>query len=108
MSQLLTHQYEKFNATFVDGATAFDDKNSLFSPELLQSTVDSDNLALADGILLEPKYFEWNQETFLLSVCRVVSSASEYRETRTYDSEQTIVAATEAGWTFMGAIVTDL
>jgi hypothetical protein len=108
MSQLLKHQYEKFNATFATGAEAFTNKNSLFPPELEQATVESDDLALADGILLEPKYFEWNQETFVLNVCRVVSSASEYMQTRTYNSEETIVAATEAGWTFMGAIVTDL
>jgi hypothetical protein len=107
MAQLLTFQYEKNNATFASGEEAFADKNSFFSSEYTQSTIDSDNLALANGILLEPKYFEWDQDLFLLTVCRLVTSAEEYLTTRTYNTSEDPVLAAEAGWVFMGHVVQD-
>ena len=108
MPQLIKAQYEKHNAIFANAAEAYDDKNSLFTPELSQSVVDSNDAAIAAGILLEAIYPEWDQATFTLDVCKLTSSAAEYHDTRTSPTALCVDLAAEAGWTFLGLSVTDV
>jgi hypothetical protein len=107
MPQLLKVQYEKLNATFTNGEDAWADKNSMYPPGLWDSVQESNNNALAAGILLEPLYPEWDQETFTISICKLTSSAAEYRSTKTYDNNLCISAAAEAGWIYLGIITID-
>jgi hypothetical protein len=108
MPQLIKAQYEKHNAIFANAEEARADKDSLFSPELNESITESNNAALAAGILLEPTYPEWNQETFTLSICKLTSSAAEFESTRTYNTDLVVELAADAGWTSLGLSITDV
>jgi hypothetical protein len=107
MTQYVKEQYEKPGATFADGAAAWADKNSLYSPELEASAEDSNNNALAAGILTEPIHAEWVQSTFTVEICKHVTSLDAYLEARTYDPVAIKAAAAEAGWTYLGRTVQD-
>ena len=108
MAQLMRVQYEKIGAVFADGELAKDDKNSLFSAELQNSCNVSNNNALAAGILLEPIYYVWVQDTYLLDVCKLVTSKNDYEAAKTFSSADAIAAAELAGWTWLGTLVTDV
>jgi hypothetical protein len=108
MAQLMRVQYEKIGAVFADGELAKDDKNSLFSAELQNSCNVSNNNALAAGILLEPIYHVWVQDTFTLDVCKLVTSKAAYEDAKTFSSEEAVAAAELAGWTWIGTLVTDV
>ncbi len=108
MAQLMRVQYEKIGAVFADGELAKDDKNSLFSQELHDSCNESNNNALANGILLEPIYHVWVQDTFTLDVCKLVTSKAAYEAAKTFSSAAAIAAAGEAGWTYLGVLTTDV
>jgi hypothetical protein len=111
MSELLKVQYEKNNATFVDGNQAYADKNSLFPTELTDAIVNSSNAALAAGVLLEPFYYEWDQTTFTLTVNKHVTSQTEFNEIRVeygYNGTEAVDFAALAGWTYLGIIVTEI
>ena len=108
MAQLMRVQYEKIGAVFASGELAKDNKNSLFSPELQNSCNVSNNNALAEGILLEPIYHVWVQDTFTLDVCKLVTSKDAYETAKTFSGPATIAAAAEAGWTYLGILVTDV
>jgi hypothetical protein len=108
MAQLMRAQYVKIGAVFANGELAKDDKNSLFSQELQDSANQSNNNALANGILLEPIYHVWTQDTYTLYVCKLVTSKDAYEAARTFSSTDAILAAELAGWTFLGTLVTDV
>ena len=110
MSQLLKIQYEKDNAIFVDGNEAYANKNSLYPAELELSVTEGNNAALADGVLLEPITYEWDQETFILSINKHVTDGDEYEAIRVsygYSDSAALAADEAAGWTYLGTIVTD-
>jgi hypothetical protein len=110
MSQLLKVQYEKNNATFVDGNEAYANKNSLYPAELELSVTEGNNAALADGVLLEPITYNWDQEIFTLSINKHVVSGDEYEAVRTsfgYDSDAALAADSAAGWTYLGTVITE-
>jgi hypothetical protein len=107
MPQFIKEQYEKINAVFADGAEAWADKNSMYSPELAASAEESNNNALAAGILLEAIHAEWDQYTFIVSICKHATSLDEYVDSRTFDPVAIRAAAAEAGWTYLGHIVQD-
>lgn len=106
MAQLIKVPFKKVGAVFANGELARNDKNSLFSQALQDSCDQSNNNALAAGILLEPQTYEWNQETFTLSICKVVSNSSLYFGTRTFNSQETTAAAAAAGWTLLDTVIT--
>lgn len=108
MAQLMRVQYEKIGAVFADGNLAHTDKNSMFSQELLNSCIQSNNNALANGILLEPIYYVWVQDTFTLDVCKLATSQNAYEAARTFDGPDTVAAAAAAGWTYLGVLVEDI
>ena len=108
MAQLMRVQYEKIGAVFANGELAKDDKNSMFSQELQDSTNQSNNNALAEGILLEPIYHVWVQDTFTLDVCKLVTSKDAYEAAKTFSSPDAIAAAELAGWTYLGTLITDV
>lgn len=107
MTQYVKEQYEKQGATFADGAAAWADKNSMYSPELTASAEESNNAALAAGILTEPIHAEWDQATFTLEICKHVTSLDAYLEARTFDPVAIQAAAAAAGWTYLGRLVQD-
>jgi hypothetical protein len=106
MPQLIKNQYEKLGAVFASGEEAFADKNSLFTPELYSTMNENELISL--GILLEPYHFEWDQDTFTLTVNKLVSSEVAYNENRTTDSATAFDLANQAGWTYLGKIVTEV
>ena len=106
MAQLMRVQYEKIGAVFANGDLAHANKNSMFSPELQESCDQSNNNALANGILLEPLYYVWTQDTFILDVCKLVTSRSAYETTKTFNSEESLQDSADAGWTYLGTLVT--
>jgi hypothetical protein len=108
MAQLMKVQYEKIGAVFADGELANNDKHSLFSQELLDSANQSNSNALANGILLEPIYHVWTQDTFTLEVCKLVTSKYAYATAKTFRTADTVAAAAAAGWTYLGTLVIDV
>jgi hypothetical protein len=108
MAQLMRVQYEKIGAVFANGELAKDDKKSLFSTELQNSCNVSNNNALAAGILLEPIYHVWVQDTFILDVCKLVTSKDAYATAKTFSTAETVAASELAGWTYLGTLVTDV
>jgi len=107
MPQYVKAQYTKPNAVFTDGPEAYTNKNSMYSTELEDSAEESNNNALANGILLEPIHAEWDQATFTVSICKHVTSLDAYLAARTYDPVAIKAAAAEAGWTWIGNVVQD-
>jgi hypothetical protein len=93
--------YTKVGAIFADAEAAKTDKNSLFSAELTQACDDCFNTMLANGVLLEPVSYLWDQDTYTLTVVKLVSSGSAYQAAVTFDVAETIRAAVSAGWTLV-------
>jgi hypothetical protein len=108
MAQLMRVQYEKINAVFANGDLAHTDKNSMFSVELQNSCNESNNNALANGILLEPIYYVWVQDTFTLDICKLVTSKDVYDAAMTFSTPDALAAAEEAGWTYLGILLEDV
>lgn len=106
MAQLIKDQYQKDGAVFASAEEAFADQQSTFSPSLL-ATINYQQL-LEDGIFLQPIYPEWDQETFILSICKLVTSVAEYEAARTINKSEVIIDAEQGGWVFAGRIVTDV
>lgn len=106
MPQLLKDQYEKLGATFATAEEALTDKNSMFTPDLLE-TANYEQLAEL-GIYLQPPYPEWDPESFTLSVCKLVSSEAEYDANRTFNKTESVQEAELAGWTWLGRIVQEV
>ena len=91
--------YTKNGATFASGDEAYANKNSLYSPELQASVNACYAQMLADGILLEPISKIWNQDTFQLTIVKVVSLIKNYNAAINFDVIATIEAAQQTGWT---------
>ena len=108
MAQLLKVQYEKIGAVFADGELANNERISFRSQEFQDSVIQSNNTALANGILLEPLYYVWNQDTFTLDVCKLVTSKVAYNAAITFSTEESLADSALAGWTYLGTLVTDV
>jgi hypothetical protein len=111
MSQLMKVQYEKDNATFVDGVEAYTDKNSLYSAALSLSVTEGNDAALAQGVLLEPISYEWDQVLFTLSINKHVTDPGSYyaiRDSVGYSSSEALAGDAAAGWTYLGTIETNI
>ena len=91
--------YSKNGAIFANGAEAYAEKNSLYSPELQTSVDNCYAQMLADGILLEPVNPTWDQATFTLTNVKLVSSTSAYTNAITFNPFETVAKAEAAGWT---------
>ena len=111
MSQLMKVQYQKPEAIFANNDQAISSMREAIPTEMRTISQSSNAQLLEQGILLSPIYFEWNQETFTLTVNKLVSSAIEYRAGRAADSLLDTAAMQEsisaAGWTYIGTIVED-
>lgn len=101
MSVTLSPTYLKNGATFASGAEAMADKNSLYGPTLTQQVNDCYAQMMTDGILLEPINPVWNQSTFTLTVNKVVTSATAYKNAVTFSESECIAKSAEAGWTLI-------
>jgi hypothetical protein len=93
--------YTKVGATFADGAAAKANKNSFFPAELTQACEDCYATMLANGVLLAPVSYVWDQATYTLTVVKLVTSAADYNNAVTFDGPRTADLAEEAGWTFV-------
>ena len=98
MSEKITVTWIKDNSTFVSGAAAYADKNSLFSAELAASMNDCYSSMLTDGILLEPLSYAWDQASYTLTIDKIVSSIAAYEAAVTFHVADTNAAARAAGW----------
>ena len=101
MSTLRVAKYTKLGATFADGAAAYANKNSLFPEALKESVANCYASMLANGILLEPVSFDWDQETSTLSVNKLISSTEDYLAAITFSVPAVLQGAAEAGWTLI-------
>lgn len=108
MAQLIRLQYEKIGAVFATGELANDNRISLRSTEFEDSVNQSNNNALANGILLEPIYYVWVQDTFTLDVCKLATSKAAYDAARTFSVSESLQDSADAGWTYLGVIVEDV
>jgi hypothetical protein len=108
MAQLLKVQYEKIGAVFANGDLANDERISFRSSEFQDSVIQSNNNALANGILLEPLYYVWAQDTFTLDVCKLTTSLDDYNATKTFSSVESLADSALAGWTYLGTLVIDV
>jgi len=91
--------YTKVGATFADGAAAKANKNSFFPAELTQACENCYATMLANGVLLAPVSYVWDQATYTLTVVKLVISAEGYNAAVTFDGNQCVTLAEEAGWT---------
>jgi hypothetical protein len=94
-------KYTKVGATFASGAEAYADKNSLYGTELTAAVDACYAKMVADGVLLEPITYSWDQANSILTVTRIISSKEEYNSALTFDVNLGITRSTEAGWTFV-------
>ena len=101
MSVNFNSVYTKNGATFADGAAAHADKTSLYVPGLIQAVADCYATMFADGVLLQPVSYVWDQGTFTLTVVKLVTSRDAYRAAVTFDAQQCITDSAAAGWTFI-------
>jgi hypothetical protein len=106
MPQLIKEQYEKIDAIFASAEEAWNNKESLYTQELIDS-INNDQL-YAEGILLEPVYPEWDQSTFTINICKLATSLAAYQAAKTYDTDQVLEYSALAGWNYLGRIVTDI
>lgn len=102
MSQIYCVYYTKPGAVFTDGNQAAADKSSLYGEVLTKQVEDCYNKMLANGILLEPEQYIWNQEKSMITTVRKIISFGKYQDAITYDINQALRRAHEAGWTLMG------
>jgi hypothetical protein len=101
MSYNKSARYTKVGATFASGAEAYADKNSLVTAEgtgLVEATYAR---MLAEGVLLEPVSYSWDQATYTLTVRKIVTSDQAYNDTLGFDSALMIQRGEEAGWTLV-------
>jgi hypothetical protein len=108
MAQLLKAQWQKIGAAFADGMDANTDLKSAQSPELSERIRNSNAAALDDGILLEPIYHVWDQDAYILDVCKIVTSLDAYNAAKTFSGSESRAAAVAAGWTYLGTIVSEI
>ena len=98
MSVTFSAKYTKNEATFASGVAAYADKNSLYSPELVQQVEDCYAQMITDGVLLAPVDPVWDQETFTLTINKLVTSVDDYEDAITFDVAACVAASNEAGW----------
>ena len=101
MSTNANAKYTKPGATFSTGADAYADKASLYGAELTSTVEDCYATMLADGVLLEPISYTWDQATEMLTVVKVVLSVEAYYAAVTFNNAAVISASAAAGWTFV-------
>jgi len=94
-------RYTKVGATFASASEAYANKNSLYSPELAAAVDACYAKMLADGVLLEPVSYTWDQSTSTLTVRKIVTSKADYNAALTFDGNLAVTRATEAGWTLV-------
>jgi len=93
--------YQKNGAVFADGAEAYADKNSLYTPELTAQVEECYANMLANGVLLAPITTTWDQATFTLTVVKLVSSLEDYNAAVTFDNQSVKNLSAQAGWTLI-------
>lgn len=98
MSQDNSAVYGKIGATFATAAEAYANKNSLYGAELTAAVDACYAKMLADGVLLEPISYEWNQEFHTLTIKKVISSKEAYSGALTFDANLCVSRSIEAGW----------
>jgi hypothetical protein len=94
-------RYTKVGATFASAAEAYANKNSLYGAELTAAVDACYAKMLADGVLLEPVTYNWDQSTSTLTVRKIVASKAEYNAAITFDGGLCVTRSTEAGWTLI-------
>jgi hypothetical protein len=90
--------YRKPGATFADGNEAKLNKNGMFPPELTQACDECFATMLANGVLLEPVSYVWDQDTYTLTVVKLVSSIAAYQAAVTFNGTQCMTLAAQVGW----------
>ena len=108
MSVNCVKMYQKNGATFANGDDAYADKNSLFGPELTDTVTSCYDALLTSGILLSPITKSWDQETFTLTVTKLVTSLEAYDAGVTWNNDDLVIACEAAGWSYIGGTQTTI
>jgi len=108
MAVKLVVKYKKEGAVFANTAEAVASKDSKYSPELLEGAISCLAKMVADGIMLKPTTPSWDQSTYTLTLEREIVSFAEYQDAITFSIADTVAAAEEAGWMFVGSDVTSI
>lgn len=100
---IITSIYTKPGATFSNGDEAYANKNSLYGPELTVAVDAGNAKLLADGVLLEPIAYTWDQATSTLTMYKTVVSQEAYDSAvaSAFDVNLAVTRSAEAGWTIV-------
>lgn len=99
-------KYKKDGATFNSGLEAYQDKNSLYPPELTASLQHFLEVAIGQGWLEGMPTYEWDQDTHTLSVVRLTQDPDQLLNfvisQGTWNDPAFVQASEAAGWTSLG------
>jgi hypothetical protein len=102
MTTKITIKFKKPNAVFDSGTTAYEDKRALYSDDAKASIIKNHTLLHELEAFILPILFDWDPETFTLSVHKFVDSE---QITMYWAIHQLILEATRNqptnGWEFL-------
>lgn len=103
VKHVIVHQ--KPNAVFASAEDARNDLQSQY-PQAFKDIINAwHTQLLADGIMLAPIEYVWDQAANTISVIRTISDMAEYNQSRPFTREQTEQHQSAAGWTHLTAFV---
>jgi hypothetical protein len=108
MTTLLITVFQKNGAVFADATEAFANKNSQFPADLTQEIAQSNQTMLDQGVLLQDPELTWDQDTFRLTVKRMVTSHLDFLNLRTFSLHDAELYSLQAGWTMVSNSVEQL
>jgi hypothetical protein len=98
MSQDVSIKWTKAGATFADADAAHANKNAGYPAALTESVDACFATMITNGVLIEPISRVWDQETHTLFVRRIATTQEAFDAAITFDGEETVRLAQEAGW----------
>lgn len=101
MTTLLTTVFQKNGAVFADATEAFANKNSQYPLSLSQQIAESNQAMLDQGVMLQPPEITWDQDTFKLTIKRLVTSHLDFLNLRTFSLHDAELYSLQAGWTML-------
>jgi hypothetical protein len=108
MTTKITIKFKKPNAVFDSGTTAYEDKRALYSDDAKASIIKNHTLLHELEVFTAPIQFDWDPETFTLSVHKFIYSEqlSIYWSIHQLITEATIDQSSN-GWEFIEIVTTD-
>lgn len=95
---IITHVYQKPGAVFANGLEAFFDKNSVLTDEIKQQITDTSTLMNENAVYSQPMQYQWDQDTFKLTIRRFVNDFDLFKSLVRVDVEQVDSLSWQIGW----------